>query len=189
MVEQLKHTSIPYQKDGADVVGVGAYRLLATFTGPASEYDEKLPDDIRSKMQRALDDFPELVGKTVTVGRLNPDEDAAGRAMFFNLLVLYPVDSVTSWTTVYHELGHLAIHVRNQRDEDVPITSEEFCSIFSVARMPTALRCTRCGRGQSGASAPREEWPEICQRALAYREENHDYIKQCREWLGVDDDE
>jgi len=34
-------------------------------------------------------------------------------------------------------------------------------------------------------SAPAEEWPEICRRALRYREDHHQYIQQCKEWLGV----
>jgi len=36
-------------------------------------------------------------------------------------------------------------------------------------------------------TVPKEEWPEICERALEYRENNHDYIQQCKRWLGIID--
>jgi len=183
----LEKAQIPYQKDGQDIVSLGAYRVLETFDEAADEWREPIRDDIRAKMKRALTDFPELAHRAVTVGRMDPDADAAGRARFWNLMVLFPVDRVTSFTTVYHELAHLAIHIRNERGEDVPITSEEFCGIFGVARMPTELidedRVPYLGE----PSVPKEEWPEICERALEYREDHHDYIKQCEKWLGVSD--
>lgn len=164
-----------------------SFRVLDTFADAA---DEEIVADIRSKTGRALQAFDELAGKTVTIGRLDPDEDAAGRAWFYNLVTLYPVDSRTSMMTVYHELAHLAVHVRRMRDEDVPITSEQFCSIFAVARMPPE-HIDRDRIAYLGyPDAPREEWPEICRRALQYREENganSHYIQRCQEWLGVAD--
>lgn len=181
--------SIEHQRDGEDVVALGSYRLLETFSGPAAEVDEKIVEDVRRKMRRALQDFPELANKTVTVGRMDPDEDALGQARFWNLMVLFPVDRFTYFQTVYHELAHLAIHVRNQRGEDVPITSEEFCSLFAIARMPVDRidedRIAYFGE----PSAPKEEWPEICQRALDYRDENgahSHYIQRANEWLGTE---
>ncbi|QCC57352.1 hypothetical protein [Natrinema thermotolerans] len=184
--------SIPYERDGNDVVGFGSYRILETFAGPADEADDPVLEDIRRKVMRAMEDFPELTGKTVTVGRLDPDEDVLGQAQFWNLLIKFPVESLTSWRTVYHELAHLAIHVRNQRGEDVPPTSEPFCSIVGISRMPIKLidddRISYLGR----PDVPREEWPEICQRALEYREErgaNSHYIQQCCDWLEIDDRE
>jgi hypothetical protein len=164
-----------------------SFRVLDTFTEAA---DEQVVSEIRSKTARALQGFDELAGKTVTIGRLDPDEDALGRAWFYNLVTLYPVDSTTPMMTVYHELAHLAIHIRRTRDEDVPITSEEFCSIFAVSRMPPE-HIDRDRIAYLGyPDAPREEWPDICERALEYRAENganSHYIQRCQEWLGVAD--
>ena len=180
---------IPYKRDGQEVIGPGAYRLLETFTGPAAETDGEIVDDIRAKMKLALQDFPELAHKTVTVGRLDPDEDAVGQARFWNLVVLFPIDRYTSFQTIYHELAHLAIHIRNEEGEDVPITSEEYCSLVGIARMP-ANRLDEDRIAYFGhPSVPKEEWPKICQRALDYRAENganSHYIKRASEWLEVD---
>jgi hypothetical protein len=188
----MNTVSIPHERDGDDVVGYGSYRILETFSGPADEADDPVLQYLRRKMLRAMEDFPELTGKTVTVGRLDPDEDALGQAQFWNLLVKFPVDDVTSWRTVYHELAHLAIHVRNQRGEDVPPTSEPFCSIVGISRMPVDLidggRIAYLGY----PDVPREEWPDICNRALEYRKErgaNSHYIQQCCDWLEIDDRE
>ena len=186
--------SIPNERDGNDVVGVGSYRILETFAGPADESDEPILEDIRRKLNRALQDYPELAGKTVTVGRIDPNEadDVNGRAQFWNQMILFPVSRPTSWRTVYHELAHLAIHVRNQRGEDVPHTSEPYCSIVGISRMPVDLidgdRISYLGY----PDVPREEWPEICERALEYREErgpNSHYIQQCCDWLEIDERE
>lgn len=176
---------LPYQED-RDLVDIGSYRVLETFDEGCEGPYEPLRRDIRGKVRRALQDFPELADKTVTVGRLDPGDDVNGRAWFYNLIVNFPTDRRTPHMTVYHELGHLAIHVRDCRGEDVPITSEEFCSIFSVARMPPQLidrdRISYLGEPEKRP----ERWPDICRKALQYREDNHDYIKQCQRWLGCD---
>jgi hypothetical protein len=186
--------SIPHERDGDDVVGTGAYRILETFAGPASEADEPVLEDLRQKLCRAMQDFPELAGKVITVGRLNPNEtdDVNGRAWFWNRTVLFPVSSITSWKTVYHELAHIAIHIRNQNGEDVPHTSEPFCSIVGISRMPVELITGTRIAYLGTPDAPRAEWPDICQRALEYREEhgaNSHYIQQCCDWLGIDERE
>lgn len=182
--------SIEHERDGNDVVSHAAFRILETFAGPAANADDPILEDIKRKTARALEHYPELAGKTVTVGRLDPDEDVNGRATFFNLMTFYPVDRITSFLTVYHELAHLAIHIRNQRGDDVPITSEEYCSLLAITRMPTD-RLDRNHIAYFGKpTAPRNEWPDICQRALNYRDEhgaNSHYIKRANEWLGTTD--
>lgn len=181
----LEKVGISKNRDGGLPIGLGSYRILETFAGADEMTDDRL-EDIRRKHKAALQDFPELAHKTVTIGRLDPDEDPAGRARFWNNLVLYPVDRRTSMVTVYHELAHLAIHELSQDGENVPLTSEEFCGIFGVSRMPAKHidepRIPYLGEPEK----PREEWPGICQQALEYREENganSHYIKKCREWL------
>ncbi|QCC60744.1 hypothetical protein NP511_02030 [Natrinema thermotolerans] len=185
----LETTQIPYQRDGDDVVGIGSYRVLETFDGRA---DEDVREDIREKTEVALKDYPELAGKTVTIGRIDPDEDANAQAFFYNLLTAYHTDRFASLQTVYHELAHLAIFVQHEQGEDVPLSSEEYCSIVAVSRMPVRYleHDNREDISYLGTpTVPKAEWPEICQRALEYREENgrnSHYIQRCKEWLEVD---
>jgi hypothetical protein len=138
----------------------------------------------------ALSDFPELGGKTVYVGRLSDDfgwnnENVIARADGYNRVIYFPKGEVPTLITVYHELGHLAIQERDRRGEDVPTSSEPYCSIFSVARM-SPKDIDSDGIAYLGEpSVPKSEWAEICRDALEYREEHRDYIKKCKEWLGV----
>lgn len=174
------------QESGSEWVPYGSFRVLETFDRAADGPHEPLRQDVREKISRALKDFPELANETVTVGRLDEDSDAKGRAWFNNRLVFLPTDSTTSFVTMYHELAHLAIAVRNECGEDVPITSERYCSILSVSRMPTELidedRIPYLGEPE----VPKREWPSICRRSLEYREDHHAYIKKCQEWLGIE---
>lgn len=178
----ITRAAIPWEREGDELVGFGAFRILEAFDGGAAE---EIREDVRSKMETALRAFPELAGTTVTVGRLAPDDDVRGRAMFHNFLVSFPVSEYTSHQTVYHELAHLAIHVRNERGEDVPITSEEFCSILGVSRMPPDQLYRDDISYLGKPDVPKDDWPDICQRALEYREEHRNYIQQCRQWLGI----
>jgi hypothetical protein len=34
-------------------------------------------------------------------------------------------------------------------------------------------------------TVPKDEWPEICQRALDYRDNHRNYIQKCTEWLKI----
>lgn len=181
-----QRVGIPYDDVG---MGFGAFRVLETFGAAVDEQHEQIIEDLKSKHATALKQFPALSGETINIGLIDPDADAHGRARVRNNIVLYPPDRFTSLMTVYHELGHLAIHHRDQRGEDVATTSENFCSIFSVARMPPDHidedRIPYLGQ----PSVPKSEWPEICRQALEYREDHHNYIQQCNEWLGVNDQE
>lgn len=182
--------SIPHDRDGDDVVGMGSYRVLETFDSRA---DEDLRTDLREKTKLALKDYPELAGKTVTIGRIDPDQDASAQAFFHNLLTVYHTDRFPSIQTVYHELAHLAIFVQHERGEDVPLSSERYCSIVAVSRMPVRYleHDNREDISYLGEpSVPKEEWPEICERALKYRADrgaNSHYIKRCQEWLEIED--
>lgn len=170
-------------------VGTGTFRILETFRRNAS--DDVL-EAVGVMTSRALADFPELSGETVTIARLDPDDVAdgtRGRAGMLNRIMYLPTDRPTTYVTIYHELGHLAIEILDAEGEDVPTTSEEFCSIFSMARMPPG-RVDEDRVPYLGEPAiRRERFPGVCEKALEYREENHDYIKTCSEWLGVGDDE
>lgn len=180
--------AIPHERDGSEAVGFGSYRILETFGDRASP---GVVDDVDVKFERALQDFPELISETVSIGYLDQDdvEDGTkGRAWFNNRLIFLPAKQWTSFITVYHELGHLGIAVRDDRGEDVPKTSEEFCSIFAMTRMPVELIDEHRIPYLGEPSVPKEEWPEICEDALEYREErgaNSHYIQRCKEWLEV----
>lgn len=176
--------SIPYDRGGQEVRGLAAWRVLEHFGGQA---DDDVLEGIKTRLPIALKDFPALAHETLNVGMLYENDNAAARAFGYNRLICLPPDSHTSNVTLWHELGHVAIRVRYENGEDVPRTSEEFCSIYSVARMsPDTIdedRIPYLGK----PAAPTEEWPGICRRALEYREEKQNYIQKAQEWLEVGD--
>lgn len=156
--------------------------------------DPDAMDDLVARVSQALHHFDALTGETVTVAcRWNPDGDhnrfnPYAEADPVNRLIRIPTHERCSNVTIFHELAHLAIHIEVEEGADLPHTSEEFCSLYAIARQPADLidegRIPYFGNPEP----PREEWPSICQRALEYREEHHAYIKQAEEWLGVSDD-
>jgi hypothetical protein len=173
---------IDYERDGQVVRGHAAWRVLEHFGDQA---DEDVLESVKERLPIALRDFPALAHETVNVGILYENADARAQAFGYNRLICLPPDEPTANITLWHELGHVAIRVRYEDGEDVAKTSEEFCSIYSVARMPPGAidedRIAYLGY----PDAPREEWPEICRRALEYREDHHDYIQQCKDWLEI----
>jgi len=167
--------------DAADpqALGTGTYRVLDTV----EEYYAHDLDDFTTRLRTALRQFPELAGDTVTVARDAPNEDRNAGAWPWSRIVFIPDDKRVSNVTIYHELGHIAIQCRVERGADLPTTSERFCSIFSMARMPTVrVDEARIPYLDSG-DVSRGLYPIICQTALRYREHRHDYIKQCERWL------
>lgn len=177
-----QRVAIDYERDGQEVRGLAAWRILEHFGGQA--HDDVL-DSVKKRLPVALRDFPALAHETINVGILYENADAQAQAFGYNRLICLPPDEHTTNVTLWHELGHVAIRVRHENGEDVAKTSEKFCSIYSVARMPGEVidedRVPYLGE----PSAPREDWPDICQRALEYRKDNQDYIQQCKEWLGI----
>jgi len=141
--------------------------------------------DLGKRTYEALKAFESLQGKTVTVGLLYPEtkDSINGRAHSHNLMFCVPGDEYTSNVTIYHELGHIAIYLRNENGEDHPHTSEEYCSIFSMAKMPPNAVDEQRVPYLGPTERPTEELPEICRRALDYRENHRNYIQQCKEWL------
>lgn len=144
--------------------------------------------DLNSRLDDALEHFPSLQGETITVGWLHPESEDSinGRAHSHNRMFNIPADQYTTNITLYHELGHLAIWELRQQGEEHPKTSEEYCSIFSMAKMPPKAvdeqRIPYLGKSPLDT----ERFPEICERALDYREEHRNYIQKCKEWLQVD---
>lgn len=175
---------------------MSAAKNLYEPTGPAlSSYrviesvETRLDDDelaaLKNRLRNALKYFPELNETTVTVAWKPEDHSWYAEADWNNDLIFLPAHEPCPAITIFHELGHLAIHKLDEQDEDVPVTSEEFCSIFSVARMPVEAIDRDHIAYLGSPEKPREEWPDICQRALEYREDNRNYIQKCKEWLAV----
>jgi hypothetical protein len=177
-----QRVAIDYDRDGREVRGLAAWRVLEHFGGQA---DEEVLESIKQRVPVALKDFSALAHETINVGMLYENADAQAQAFGYNRLICLPPGEHTTNITLWHELGHVAIRVRHENGEDVAKTSEEFCSIYSVARMPPEVIDEDRIPYLGNPGVPREEWPNICQRALEYREENHDYIKQCKEWLEI----
>ena len=177
-----QRVGIDYERNGREVRGLAAWRVLEHFGGQAAE---DVLESVKQRLPVALKDFPALAHETINVGVLYENADAQAQAFGYNRLICLPPDEHTTNITLWHELGHVAIRVRHENGEDVAKTSEEFCSIYSVARMPPEVidedRVPYLGE----PSVPREEWPDICQRALEYREERRNYIQQCKEWLEI----
>jgi hypothetical protein len=140
---------------------------------------------LKQRLGAAVRYFPELNDTTVTVAWKPEDHSWYAEADWENDIIYLPAHEPCPAVTIFHELGHLTIYRLDERGADVPVTSEEFCSIFSVARMPPSAIDRDHIAYLGEPSVPREEWPEICQRALEYRTDNHDYIKQCTEWLEI----
>lgn len=163
-------------------VGQGSFRVLGSVE---RRLDADALEDLKRRVSTSLNLFPELDGRVVTVGWLPESEDAFARADWRNDQILLPTHDHCPTMTICHELAHLAIHIHKQRGDDVPVTSEEFCSIFAVARLREDMIDTDDIAYLGEPDVPRGEWSRICRRALAYRQHSHNYIQQCSEWLGV----
>lgn len=181
----IERPASPHERDSRSVTGAAEWRVLEPF---AAKADDDVLESVRERLPVALRDFPVLAHGTINVGVLYEQSNAFAQAFGHNRLICLPPDEQTTNVTLWHELGHVAIRVRYERGENVSKTSEEFCSIFAVARMPPeAIDETYVPYlGEPDVSS--EEWPEICRRALAYREErgvNSHYIQKCKKWLEV----
>lgn len=177
-----QRVGINYERDGRDVRGLAAWRVLEHFGGLA---DEDVLESVKKRLPVALKDFPALAHETVNVGVLYENADASAQAFGYNRLICLPPDETTTNVTLWHELGHVAIRVRYENGEDVSKTSEEFCSIYSVARMPPEAIDENRVPYLGEPSVPKEEWPAIAQRALEYRKEKRNYIQKAKEWYDV----
>lgn len=175
-------TAIPYDEDR---VGFAGWRILERFGEKA---DAEVLESLRSRLPRALSEFPTLGTETINVGILYEGADAEAQAFGYNRLICLPPEKHVSNITLWHELGHIAIRVRYEAGQDVAKTSEEFCSIFSVARMSKGAIDEDTIPYLGEPDVPKDKWPDICRRGLQYREENganSHYIKKTEEWLEI----
>lgn len=167
-------------------IGYASYRILRTYADKLSEKDL---DIVREQLPPALRSFPALNGHTVSVGRIPPSVELRGdpvaRARPWNHLIELPIDGPPSNMTLWHELAHLAIYQRyRDGDDSVSRTSEEYTSLYAVARMePDQIFSDRIPYfGEP--DAPADEWPRIATDALWYRAErgkHSRYLDRARE--------
>lgn len=166
-----------------------SFRVLRSVEKRLSEFQLQ---SLKMRLGTALEHFPALGGQTVTVAcRREPDREEHTRwnpyasADPVNRLIRVPTHDRTSNVTLFHELGHLAIHIEAERGQDHPTTSEEYCSLYSIARQPPELidedRIPYFGEPK----VHRSKWPGIAEEAIEYRENHHAYIQQARKWYGL----
>lgn len=168
-------------------VGHATFRLLDPYSETLS--DEAL-ETFRRQLTTALRAFPELNGETVTVSRIPPTIELRGdptaRAQPTHRLIELPFGEPPSNLILFHELAHLAIYLRHWDGEDLPRTSEEFTSLYALARMSPDLIYGSDIPYFGEVEAAADDWPAIARAALAYREEhgaNSHYVQRAREWF------
>lgn len=164
-----------------------SYRVLRSVEKRLT--DEEVTD-LKRRLGTALEHFPALAGQTVTVAcRHDPDNTDHSRwnpyasADPVNRLIRVPTHERTTNVTLFHELAHLAIEIEAERGQDHPTSSEEFCSLYAIARQPAGLidepRIPYFGQ----PTPDREEWPRLARKALEYRENHHAYIQKANQWF------
>ena len=144
----------------------------------------KFKEELIKKVKEAVKYFPELENETIYVGILDSKDDADGRADSVNRIIKFRIDVKPTYVTIFHELMHVVIRIMHEKGEKVPLTSEKFCSISAMARMPPELIDEEVIPYIGTPKVPKHLIPEICRRALEYRKHHRNYIEKCEEWLG-----
>lgn len=170
-------------------IPLSSFRLLDTYT---ATLEDAHVTTVKKQLQTALKQFAALDGHTVTVGRIPPSVEMRGdplaRAHPYNHLIMLPTGKAPTNMTVWHELAHCAIYQRYQDGEDVPRTSENYTSLYAVARMEPDWIFEDYIPYYGEPEVPKEEWPEVAQRALRYRAENganSHYRQKAVEWFDI----
>jgi len=182
----------------SELVQTGQFRLLESFeTHIVEEYEDSKSvtglAGVKTNIKTALEHFPELAEYTITVALTHENcswrGEPYGMADPPNRLIYLNYESATTeYQTIFHELMHIALHIENtEHNADHPLTSEPYCSIKTIARMPPDLVYREHIAYLGTPGVPKDEYPEICQEALEYRENHRNYIQKAREWLEIND--
>lgn len=132
--------------------------------------------DLKIKLEKSLEYFPELQDKTIYVGIATNRKRAKAYADIDNTLMAFLWDIEPKYVTVFHELMHFVQHT----NDDNPKT-EEWNSIYAMARMPNEF---------VDDDIPYISHDEIsfcllvdcCRDAIRYRENgNRNYIKYLKD--------
>jgi hypothetical protein len=139
----------------------------------------RVTPELASRLERSLGEFPELGGRTITVGRTRRFEGIAVPGSMLIRLRLRRLRPV-SYFTIGHELMHL---LQSEGLGLVP-SGEVQCDVWTLARSPLFLDdqpSYLCGRLWSGGTwplhAPRVR--ELCLQAIELRKTNRRYLS----WL------
>jgi hypothetical protein len=139
------------------------------FTAPMQK---RVPRRTITMLHNALRHFPELQGKTITVGYTAAHLGAAIPEDFIIRLRARKV----SYNTIGHELTHLVQGMRL-----IP-SGEKQCDIWTLARSP--LFCDEAPTYLELPDQVRTYWPDfamhayqLCTRAIAIRETHRHYIQ------------
>ena len=135
------------------------------------------------KVKTAVNYFPELDEEVIYLG-ITKRKDCSADVDVLNRIIRFQIETKPTFVTVFHELAHIVIYKLSESGKDVPRRSEEFCSIFAMARMPPELIDEDAVPYVGKYKVPREYVPKICKKALEYRKTHRNYIQQCKEWLG-----
>jgi len=167
-----------------------AYVLLESFEDHVNaELDSPL-SDVRQWLKTGFNQVPELAGETIYIGITHEEityhgEPHAMADPYNRIIYLNQGCMVEGYQTLCHELMHILIRKELEQGKDRPITSEEYCSIRTIAAMDPDLLYRDDIAYLGEPDVPKDDWPEICQRALEYRENHRNYIQQCKGWLEV----
>ena len=135
----------------------------------------KYIDDLKFKLEKSLQYFPELQNNTVYIGIVKIRINTIGYANVDNNMIAFKWDIEPKYITIFHELMHLIQFDNN----DLPKT-EEWNSIYAVSRMPIELV------DDNIPYVCHEEIPfcllaDCCRESVKYREAgNRNYIQFLR---------
>jgi len=132
--------------------------------------------ELKRMVRHAVKYFPELADETIYVGVLEKCTEI-GKASSINRLIMFRVDVKPTYTAIFHELMHIATRVLHEKGHRVPYTSEEYCSIAAMARMPPSMVDSDTIPYIGKARIPRHLIPKVCQQALEYRKHHRNYIQ------------
>lgn len=168
------------------------FRYLQSFKDMVrNDMDESL-QSIQQMFRNAGNEFEGLDGQIITVGVTHPEISYHGEpwamADPYNKIIYFQPDAIfEGYQTIFHELMHLQIREELEAGKDVPKTSEAYCSIRTIAAMPPDMLYRDDIAYLGEPEAPKDDWPEICERALEYREDHRNYIQKCKEWLQINE--
>lgn len=168
------------------------YVLMESFEAYVeNEFGSSL-EEVKRWLRTGLEQFPELAEDTVYVGITHEEityhgEPHAMADPYNNIIYLNRGCMAEGYQTLCHELMHLLIYKEDENGKNRPKTSEEYCSIRTIAKMESSMLYRDDISYLGEPEVPKDEWPGICQDALDYREDHRNYIQKAKEWLKIND--
>lgn len=176
--------------DEVPVDPCASYHLLESFKDYTDDEIDSSLRQVQKWIKTGFKQVPELAGETIYVGITHDEithhgEPHAMADPYNRIIYLNRGCIAEGYQTLCHELMHVLIRKEVENGNDRPITSEEYCSIRTIATMDADLLYRDDIAYLGEPNAAKDDWPHICQRALDYREDNRNYIQKCTEWLKI----